>query len=156
MPEIVVLEIVARVVAYLASFGILGGLILAAVAAGARAKARRVADWRTVKAHIVDPPLPPHVLGSLARGLRYRYQVDGRLHESGRLTLLDWPAGIWPGRSAFARRFQAGAYVDAFINPALSDDVILDRAVPPVRAVHLGLAVALACALIVAARRLLF
>ena len=150
------LEIIVRVIAYLASFGILGGLILAAVAAGARAKARRVADWPAVKAHIVDPPRPPRAFGSLARGLRYRYQVDGKLHESTRLTLLDWPAGIWPDRSAFARRFRAGDYVDAFINPALSDDVLLDRAAPPVRAIHLGLAVALGCVLIVAARRLLF
>ncbi|MFG1360394.1 hypothetical protein [Xanthobacter pseudotagetidis] len=149
------LDIVVRMVSYLASFGILGGLILAAVAAGARVKARRVAGWPSIKVHIVEAPAPPGAFGSLARGLRYRYQVDGRLHENARLTLLDWPAGVWPDAAAFAPRYRAGGYVDAFINPKLSDDVLLDRTMPPARAVHLGLTVAIACTLVVLARRLL-
>ncbi|MEP9349734.1 DUF3592 domain-containing protein [Xanthobacter sp. KR7-225] len=149
------LETVVRILAYLASFGALGGVVFAAVAAGARAKARRVADWPRVRGRVVQLPAAPRPFGTLAPGLRYRYPVDGRLHESSRLTLLDWPAGVWPDPGAFARRYGTPGDVEVFVNPKLSDDALLDRAVPPARAVHLGLAVALACTLLVLARRLL-
>lgn len=147
-------EVIGRIFAYAASVGILAGLVLAAVAAGARAKARQAADWPRRAGRIIQAPAPPRRLfGGLASGLRYRYEADGRLHEGGRLTLLDWPAFAWGRR---APRAPAGGQVcDVLVNPALPEDALLDASAPPVRAVWSGLAFALACLAFLILRRLM-
>lgn len=148
------MEILGRVFAYLLSVGVVGGMVYAAIAFGARAKALKAIGWQAVPGTIVRPARRAR-LCTLGGGVRYRYVVEGRAYESGRVRLLDWPAFLWPDAEAVQRRLAAADPVEVKVNPAYAEDAALDLA-PPSRAFGwAGLGVTLGCLLLLALRRLI-
>ncbi|MEP9377437.1 DUF3592 domain-containing protein [Aquabacter sp. CN5-332] len=148
------MEILGRILAYLLSVGVVGGMVYAAIAFGARAKALKAAGWRAVPGTVVRPARPS-ALGTLGGGVRYRYAVEGRAYESGRVRLLDWPAFLWPDAEAVQNRLAAADAVEVKVNPAYAEDAALDLAAPPRAFGWTGVGVTLACLLLLGLRRLI-
>ncbi len=148
------MEIVVRIVAYLASVGVVAGLVFAVIAFGARAKALRIAGWRTVQGEVTRAPRFRR-WGALGGGLRYRYAADGRAYEAGRIRLLDWPVFLWPDAVRLQACLSTAQRVDVKVNPALSEDVALDLAPPPRAFGWAGLVLSLSCLVFLGLRRLL-
>lgn len=138
------MEIIGRIFAYVLSVGVVGGLVYAAIAFGARAKAMNACNWRTVAGRVVRAPRFS-VLGALGGGLRYRYEVDGRAYEAGRVRLLDWPAFLWSDAATVKAGLAGTRDVVVKVNPVFVEDAALDLTPPPRAFGWAGLGLALAC-----------
>ncbi|TCT06726.1 DUF3592 domain-containing protein [Aquabacter spiritensis] len=148
------MEIVGRVVAYVLSVGVIGGIIFAAIAFGARAKAGKAAGWVAARGEVTRAARPT-AWGTLGGGLRYRYRFGGRAYEGGRVRLIDWPGRLWPDAAAVQARLAGARDVEVKVNPALPEDAALDLTPPPAAFGWAGLGVTLVCLLLLGLRRLL-
>lgn len=138
------MDIALRLVTYCLWICLVTGLAYAAVAFGARAKARAAHAWPKVRGQLVRPA-GRSSWGELGGGLRYCYDADGQLYEGGRVRFLDWPSVLWGD----ARELRSQLLTDALevrVNPLLADDAVLDVTPPPARFGWAGLAVAAFCA----------
>lgn len=112
------------------------GLVLLGLTARGVLRARKAASWSTVTGTVLlsrvvsrtadDEGAPRHFHAEL----RYRYELDGAVHESSRVTFFD--AGATDERPAaeFVARFPAGASVTVHYDPARPDQAVLDPASP--------------------------
>lgn len=137
------MDIALRLSTYCLSICIVAGLAYAAVAFGARAKARAAQAWPTVRGRLVRPA-GRSSWGELGGGMRYCYDADGQLYEGSRIRFLDWPAVLW-GDALQVRSHLLSESLEVRVNPALADDAVLDVTPPPARFGWAGLAVAAFC-----------
>ncbi|MFG1425469.1 hypothetical protein [Roseixanthobacter glucoisosaccharinicivorans] len=149
------MELAGRLLAYLLSVGVLGGLVFAMIAFGARSKALKATGWRTVPGIVTRPPGRLRALGTLGAGLRYQYDMDGHTLIGSRVRLLDWPALLFADAAVLHARLSKAGIVEVRVNPKLADDSVLDLAPPPAALGWTGLAFACACGLLMMLRRLL-
>lgn len=148
------MELAGGLLAYLLSVGVLGGLVFAMVAFGARSKALKATGWRIVPGIVTRPPGRLRAFGTLGAGLRYQYDMDGRTLIGNRVRLLDWPALLFADAAVLHARLSKAGIVEVRVNPKLAEDSVLDLAPPPAALGWAGLGFSCACGLLMVLRRL--
>ena len=147
------MDIVLRIVAYLLSVSVVAGLVYAAIAFGARAKARAARGWPIVNGRLVRPA-GRSSWGELGGGLRYSYDCAGQSYEGGRVRFLDWPSVLWGDARELRARLLRDE-VEVRVNPRLADDAVLDVTPPPARFGWIGLGIAAGSLLLMGVLRML-
>lgn len=134
------MDVAIRLATYCLSICFVAGLAYAAIAFGARAKARAAQAWPTVRGHLVRPA-GRSSWGELGGGMRYCYDSNGQVYEGGRVRFLDWPSVLW-GDAREVRSHLLTDSVEVRVNPKLAEDAVLDVTPPPVRFGWAGLVLA--------------